>query len=153
MEQAFRRGRIIEKDGKKEMYFEPSSTATNIAFNESLEKVVSVISCYDFNKIKNKDYYYIYKSLEHGGQINPKEIEETLESTFDFFEEDENTIFWDILNNIVVVKGKEELKQLCIELEWLGYKKYGMKFYDEERRVGFCLSHEKVPIIKKVKTL
>ena len=92
MEQAYRRGRIIDKNGKKELYFEPSNTANIMAFNKSLEQVVSIISCYDFKKIKNTDCYYIYKTTESGGKIDPKEIEENIKDTIESIKEDEDTI-------------------------------------------------------------
>jgi len=65
----------------------------------------------------------------------------------------ENTIFWDVLNDIIVVKGKDNLKQLWIELEWMGYAKYGLD-YKGERKVNFILNQKNPSrVLDKVKRM
>lgn len=166
MEQLYKEGKFIFEKGIPKLIFSRASIKAEVMFKRSIQDVVGVISSYDFEKLENKDYYYLYnKKL---GKINPKDIKESLNKIFSgdlnevldkehltlgvLNDEVENTIFWDVLNDVIIVKGKDNIKLLCIELEWMGYSKYGLEFHNEETRINFIMNqHNPSTIIKKIK--
>lgn len=167
MEQLYKEGKIIIEDGLPKIDFIKGSFKTEIMFKKSIQNVVGVISCYDVEKLRDRDYYYLYnKDL---GKVNPIEVRDDLNKIFEgdisnvldkehftlgvLNDTVENTIFWDVLNDIIVVKGKDNLKQLWIELEWMGYAKYGLD-YKGERKVNFILNQKNPSrVLDKVKRM
>jgi len=149
MEQLYKEGKFINNNGKIKLEFDREKTniRTEIMFKKSLSNVIDFISCYDFNKIKDIDYYYLYNKKI--GKIKEEDIEKNF--LLNPITNNDNTVFWDVLNNIIFVKGKDNLKLLCIELEWLGYAKYGLKFSDEKRKINFIMNQKNPSlIIKKI---
>ena len=168
MEQLYKEGKFIFEDGITKLQFDRSSVKCEFKFNRSVEKVLGLIGWYDFNKLEGADYYYLYNKEFNNNSID--EIENSLNKMLsnDFSEVIDsehfslagnsysinNTVFWDVLNDIILVKGKENLKLLCIELEWMGYAQYGMKLHTDKRKNDFIFNQQNPStIIQKVKKL
>ena len=62
----------------------------------------------------------------------------------------ENDIFWDVNNNIIIVKGKENLRLMCLELAWIGYEKIGIKNRTTGLEQELILS-QNIPLITRTK--
>ena len=109
-------------------------------------RVLCAIDRLDIRKLGSTDYYFIYIS-EGESQRNPEDISGTLEriinhnwkdiniegeqitlgissrpATNDYFQGTnaiaENDIFWDVNNDVVIVKGQDALKTVCMMLAY-----------------------------------
>ena len=165
MKHLFKEGHFKETNGKKVIEFESADAAANIYFEQSLYEISSTLGMYDFGKLANTEYYYIFKKYGKEGKIDPNLVETSLEKIIhgnldDVINRDtslgipdesiENDIFWDVNNNIIFVKGKENLRQIIIDLAWVGYERLGLKNRTSELEEELVLSQD-IPLIKKLK--
>ena len=166
MKHLFKEGHYKEANGKKVLEMESTDEAANIYFEQSLYEISSTLGLYDFGKLANTEYYYIYKKYGKEGKIDPNVIEISLENILygnldDVVNRDaslgipdesiENDIFWDVNNNIIFVKGKENWRQMCMDLAWVGYERLGLKNRTQELEEELILSQD-IPLITKIKT-
>ena len=165
MKHLFKEGHFKETNGKKVIEFESTDEAANIYFEQSLYEISSTLGMYDFGKLANTEYYYIFKKYGKEGKIDPNVVETSLEKILhgnldDVINRDtslgipdgsiENDIFLDVNNNIIFVKGKENLRQIIIDLAWVGYERLGLKNRTSELEEELVLSQD-IPLIKKLK--
>lgn len=165
MKHLFKEGHFKELDGEKVLEMESTDEAANIYFEQSLYEISSTLGMYDFGKLANTEYYYIFKKYGKEGKIDPNMVETSLEKILhgnldDVVNRDtslgipdesiENDIFWDVNNNIIFVKGKENLRQISIDLAWVGYERLGLKNRTSELEEELILSQD-IPLIKKLK--
>ena len=165
MKHLFKEGHFKETNGKKVIEFESTDEAANIYFEQSLYEISSTLGMYDFGKLANTEYYYIFKKYGKEGKIDPNLVETSLEKIIhgnldDVINRDtslgipdrsiENDIFLDVNNNIIFVKGKENLRQIIIDLAWVGYERLGLKNRTSELEEELVLSQD-IPLIKKLK--
>lgn len=167
MKHLFKEGHFKETNGKKVLEFESTDEATDIYFDESLYEVSSTLGLYDFGRLSNTEYYYIFKKYGKEGKIDPNIVETSLRKILQGSLNDvvnrntslgisdksiENDVFWDVNNNIIFVKGKENLRQICIELAWVGYERLGFKNRTSELEKELVLSQD-IPLISRTKVL
>ena len=165
MKHLFKEGHFKEFNGKKVLEMESTDEAANIYFEQSLYEISSTLGMYDFGKLANTEYYYIFKKYGKENKIDPNVVETSLEKIIhgnldDVINRDtslgipdesiENDIFWDVNNNIIFVKGKENLRQISIDLAWVGYERLGLKNRTSELEEELVLSQD-IPLIKKLK--
>lgn len=165
MKHLFKEGHFKKTNGKKVIEFESTDEAANIYFEQSLYEISSTLGMYDFGKLTNTEYYYIFKKYGKEDKIDPNVVETSLEKILqgnldDVVNRDtslgipdesiENDIFWDVNNNIIFVKGKENVRQICIDLAWVGYERLGIKNRTIELEEELILSQD-IPLIKKFK--
>lgn len=163
MKHLFKEGHFRENDGKKVLEFESGDAAADISFGESKYEITSAISAYDFEKLEGTDYYYIFQKYGQSKK-DPLEIEESIKKTISGNWEDivnwetltlgcpdesiDNDVFWDVNNNIIIVKGKENLRQISIELAWIGYERLGIENRTPELEEKLILSRD-IPLITR----
>ena len=135
---------LVSDDGRK--VFRSAWSGDQYAdskFVESRFNISSLISAYDFEKIDDTQYYCIYKkglksdisfddinaSIKKILCGNREDIVNKETTTLGLPNEDfyEHTVFWDVINDFIVVKGEENLKPMCIELLMIGYERLGIK--------------------------
>ena len=165
MKYLFKEGHFKELNGKKVLEMESTDEAANIYFEQSLYEISSTLGMYDFGKLANTEYYYIFKKYGKENKIDPNVVETSLEKILhgnldDVVNRDtslgisdqliENDIFWDVNNNIIFVKEKENLRQICMDLAWVGYERLGLKNRTSELEEELILSQD-IPLIKKLK--
>lgn len=165
MKHLFKEGYFKELDGKKILEMESTDEGANIYFDQSLYEISSTLGMYDFEKLGNTEYYYVYKKYGKENKIDRNVVEASLEKILngnlnDVVNRDttlgmsdkliENDIFWDVNNNIIFVKGKENLRQICVDLAWVGYERLGLKNRTSELEEELILSQD-IPLIKKLK--
>ena len=108
-------------------------------------RILDAIDRLDIKRLGSTDYYFIYLS-EGESQRNPEDISDTLEriinhiwqginiqgettlgissrpTTNGYFQEinavAENDIFWDVNNDVVIVKGQDALRTICMMLAY-----------------------------------
>ena len=152
MKHLFKEGHFKELNGKTVLEMESQDEAANIFFEQSRYEISSTIGMYDFGKLANTEYYYIFKKYGKENKIDPNVVETSLEKILhgnldDVVNRDtslgipdqliENDIFWDVNNNIIFVKGKENLRQICMDLVWVGYERLGLKGAAEIKKHPF----------------
>ena len=118
MKHLFKEGHFKELNGKKVLEMESQDEAANIFFEQSRYEISSTIGMYDFGKLANTEYYYIFKKYGKENKIDPNVVETSLEKILhgnldDVVNRDtslgipdqliENDIFWDVNNNIIFV--------------------------------------------------
>ena len=167
MEQLYKEGKFIIEDGITKLQLDRANVKCEFKFNRSVEKIMGLIAWYDFNKLEDTDYYYLYNKEYNKDLTNIEEsLKKVLSNDFSEVIDSEhfslagnsysinNTVFWDVLNDIILVKGKENLKLLCIELEWMGYAQYGMRFNNDKRKNDFIFNQQNPSnIVQKVKKM
>ena len=67
-------------------------------------------------------------------------------------QEIENSIFWDVYNNIIITKGLCNLRQLSIELLMTSYERLGIKRNSDIDDYFISLATD-VPLIKKISNM
>ncbi len=165
MKHLFKEGKYKDNNGRKELVLETADEAANYYFDQSLYEISSTLGMYDFEKLIDTDYYYIFKRYGKEGKLDPSTVEICLKSILqgnlnDVVNRDtslgipdksiENDIFWDVNNNIIFVKGKENLKQICMDLAWVGYERLGLKNRTSELEEELILSQD-IPLITKIR--
>ena len=127
---------MLLKDGlvndQSTIEFIDSDVKIDKRFNQSFNNVIYLIDGYDIKKSKlsnDKDVYLLYYF-----NINYHEVESTLNNIllgkvsdilniedsnilYSINSDESNNFFWDVLNDIIIVIGKENLKVLMLELE------------------------------------
>ena len=127
---------MLLKDGlvndQSTIEFIDSDVKIDKRFNQSFNNVIYLIDGYDIKKSKlsnDKDVYFLYYF-----KINYHEVESTLNNIllgkvsdilniedsnilYSINSDESNNFFWDVLNDIIIVIGKENLKVLMLELE------------------------------------
>ena len=58
---------------------ESTDEAANIYFDQSLYEISSTLGMYDFGKLANTEYYYIFKKYGKEDKIDPNVVETSLE--------------------------------------------------------------------------
>ena len=164
MKHLFKEGNFKDINGKKVLQMESTDEAANIYFDESLYEISNTVGMYDFGKLADTEYYYIFKKYGKEGKINSNIVEASLKKILqgnldDVVNRDislgisdesiENDIFWDVNNNIIFVKGKDNLKRICIDLTWVGYERIGIKNRTSELEEELILSQD-IPLIKRI---
>ncbi len=149
----------------KELIMEPINVNfDNINLRHSSFIMSALIGLYDFDKIEGTDYYYIYQKYGMEDKKDSKVVSESLKEalkgnknnianwnhlSINDEESKRSDIFWDVNNNIILIKGEENLKKMCIELLMNG-------FFDErteeseKRHIEAAID---VPLIVKTQNL
>lgn len=165
MKYLFKEGSFKENDGKKVLKFESGDAAADIYFDKSIYEISSALSAYDFGKLEGTNYYYIFQKYGQSKK-DPLEVEESIKKILSGDWEDivnwetitlgipdesiENDVFWDVNNNIIIVKGEKNLRQISIELAWIGYERLGVKNRTPELEEELILSRD-IPLITRTK--
>lgn len=134
-------------DGLNSINWTPSTVIEGDTFLvDSIYEITTILGRYDifkFGTIKERDMYVIYKRTNDCAtkqlitelleKINNNQVDDitnnedamlyeaihkvnySANKNYEFYVED--TIFWDVFNNFIVVFGKENLKDLAIALE------------------------------------
>ena len=166
MKHLFKEGNFRKINDRKVLKLENIDTAADILFDESLFNISSTIDMYDLEKLDQTEYYCIFKKYGKDKRISFDEVETSLRNILsgnlnDIIndctslgipdKEIENNIFWDVNNNIIIVKGIENLKQICIELLMAGYERLGVKRNPENDE--YFTSISTIPLIVKTRDL
>lgn len=165
MKMILKEGKFITIDGKEMLHFEPGSTDTEDLFIKSVDRVTDIFSAYEYGKVNNKDIYYLYPTLKWC--VPADEIIEELDKLLmgddsDILnvedtticmplEEEINTIFWDVINSVIIVYGKDNLKKLLFQIELSRIPEWA-KFKTEDAKVGY-IERNSAPIYQKVKNI
>ena len=132
MEMLLKDGLVKNIDNKKRIEFLESNEDTESKFGKSFSNVIELIEAYDIKKSnikEDKDVYLIYCF-----KTNSDEVEKTLCNVmsgdtkdilnideshilYSINEDDPESIFWDVLNDLIIVIGRDNLKTLMLEIE------------------------------------
>ena len=167
MRHFFREGRFIQRGDRKVLQFESHDASAVLFFNESLYQISSSLGLYNFDKLEGTPYFFIYKKGGTHSVVDPEEVKHGLrrilsgdlscvvnhDTTLGISDESiENDVFWDVNTDIVIVKGAQNLKQVCIELLMAGYERFGIsRNPDLVRQLVSRSMH--IPIIEKASKL
>lgn len=162
MKMVLKEGKFIKEEGKDKLHFEPGSTDTEYLFVKSVDNVTHTFSAYEYGKVNNKEVYYLYSTLK--GHVSKDEIISELDKILmgddsNIFnvedtticmpiEDQTNTIFWDVLNNVIIVYGKDNLKKLVFEIELSTIPAF-IKFKTEQDKINF-MAEDASPVYQKV---
>ena len=164
MEMLFKDASIKNIDGKKHIQFLDANIENNDDFKKSFNNIVTLIDGYDIAKCSisdKKDIFYLYSfhtkindienTLNNAKNGNLKEMLNIDETNVLNAINDESTegIYWDIINDLIVVIGLNNLKTLLLQLErkrWECIKIQNEKFMQEY--MNLCASN----VYKKVIT-
>lgn len=167
MKLLFKVGKV---DKNNNINFKANDYGIDKSFIESSYEVVSKISRYDvelYDVIDDKEIFYIYDKKmnkedivqeidfimsDHIENIINFEDALILESIYGEEFSDNDTIFWDVINDFIIVIGKDNLKVLATFLEkmrWINY----IKNIDEVSLDKVIPEDSKSPILKKVNKL
>ena len=167
MKHLFKEGKFRDIDGNIVILFENGfDTSADEFFDKSLWEISSTLGLYDFDQFENTKYYYIYRKygknvIKYTSEQIDTSIRKILSGDFEDVISDnfslgipdeslENDIFWDVNNDIIVVKGKENLKQMCIELVMHDYERLGIKRNPETDQQLLNNMFDAVPMLPKV---
>ena len=164
MEMLIKDGIVKNSDNKKIIQFINTNSEVDKEFKKSFYNVVDYIDGYDIKKSSintNKDVYYLYdfntdvneleltmKKLSLGNFIDILNIDES-KIMLSLYNNNEENIFWDVLNNVIIIIGKDNLKFLLSELEKKRWE--FIKFNSEELKkqyIDLCASN----VYRKVMT-
>ena len=142
-------GEYIERDGKLILHMYGADLSICDMFQKSLFDISGADDLYNFKKLKGTDCFYIYRKygLSDLERHNPEEVEERLKKILngnwaDVINKEDltigitapsrsRTVFWDVFNNVIFVKGKDNLKRLCVDIHMAGYERLGIKRSDK----------------------
>ena len=98
-------------------------------FLRSLNNVINLIDGYEIKKSSlnnNQDIYYLYyfsmdyneidNSIKKIASGNYEDIV-NIDSINDLINNQEQNVYWDVINNLIIVLGKDNLRNLLVELE------------------------------------
>lgn len=165
MEMIVKDGLVKDNNGKKEIAFLETNNELDEKFKKSFGNVVSLIDGYDIGKCtlnKEKDIFYLYSfhtnyddientlfSAINGNQNDILNKEET--SLIDsIINKNNNSIFWDVKNDLIIVIGLDNLKTLLLQLErkrWECIKIQNENFMN--RYIELCASGVYKKVMKK----
>lgn len=167
MKHLFKEGNFKDVNNQKVLILENTDVTADILFFESLFLISSTIGMYDCENLEGTDYYYIFKKYGKDKKMNSSEIEKSLrkillgnfddvvnrDTSFGINEQEiENSIFWDVYNNIIITKGLCNLRQLSIELLMTSYERLGIKRNSDIDDYFISLATD-VPLIKKISNM
>lgn len=151
-------------DANDEIHFDTSTADVEISFEESYYRVLSTLSAYEIGII-DKNIYYIYPNLK--STVAKSEIDNTLAKIISGDNRDvinnyettigiptplrTNTIFWDVLNNMIIVYGYNILEKLIYTLE-VNRLTNIIRFDSKDKERTFIENHCS-PLYKKLKSL
>ena len=147
MKMLFKVGKMVNKSNQdKKIHFISADEETEIAFSDSVDRVIGIFSVYDlglYGTVNNKEIFYLYdkrtkrqdlcreiSSIIAGNDSNILNREDVLirenvyDDVYDFV--DNETIFWDTINHLIIIIGRESLMELVKQIEksrwekWLG---------------------------------
>lgn len=123
----------IFKEGNIKYFFPEIPHEEDKFFEASKERIINLYPLFDFDKLDNTDYYYIYKAF--GGNetnLTKEEVEESIRNILNgnwdnVIDENyltlgipdkslESDIFWDTENDIIIARGRRNLRLVAIEL-------------------------------------
>ena len=145
MKMLLKDGCVDNFNNTKSIIFPKNDDYVDEKFNQSLSNVVRLIDGYDIGKCglnSNKDIFYLYSFL-----TNCEEIDNSLrkallgyervilnEKETDLLEsinnDNQNGIYWDVLNDLIIVIGLDNLKTFLLQLERKRWE--CIQFRDEE---------------------
>ncbi|MBR1416676.1 MAG: hypothetical protein IJ572_02540 [Bacilli bacterium] len=134
MELLIKEGKIIDTNDEPKLFFNITREDIEEKFIYSKDRVLSFIDGYEVEKYPNDtnlDIYYLYYFID-----NPSKVKEEVDSLLSNSKVDfhNNSIFWDVLNNFIIVIGKENLKALLYELEISRWKMIDFNKMSEENK-------------------
>lgn len=166
MKMLFKVGKI---DNKKTINFKSNDYGLDESFLESTYELISKISRYDvelYDTINDKEIFYIYdkkmnkedivKEIDFiindyiENVINPEDaliLESIYSEDYDFVDND--TIFWDVINDFIIVIDKNNLKVLANYIERLRWINL-IKNVDDETLDKIIPEDSKSPMLKKI---
>ena len=132
MEMLLKDGLVKNYNNKKTLEFFETNEMIEEQFVRSFNNVIRLIDGYDIAKSslnKEKDVFYLYSF-----QIKYDDIEKTLKEAFSGYtknivnndntnvlssikDDNQNGIFWDVKNDLIIVIGLDNLKTLLLQLE------------------------------------
>lgn len=115
---------------------------TNEQIEKSLDKMSRLIDFYEFDVIDGTGFYYLYQEYGFGNNKHNKEevfksLSRVVEGKKDNAENisllsldsrernDIGDVFIDVNNNIILCNGKDNLKEMCVELLMRNYTSLG----------------------------
>lgn len=164
MKQLFKEGKFVVEHYMKVLKLYSTDPYAEANFRKSKNYIYSSLGEYDFDNIEDTEYYYMYKATGENsldGENVRKSILNLLDGNWDNVinkvdlsighpdETLENDIFWDVNNNIIIAKGKENIYQMCVELYMYGYEKFGTKRNQEIDDYCISTSLGDVKILRK----
>lgn len=162
--------KIGKVDKNNKINFKSSDYGLDEAFLESTYEVISKISRYDvelYDVIDGKEIFYIYdlksnkeniiRELDfiindHVENILNSDDALILENVYNEEFVDSDTIFWDVMNDFIIVIGKNNLKVLAEFLEKLRWINY-IKNIDDISLNKVIPESSKSRVLKKVNKL
>lgn len=162
----FREGNIKNIDGNDILVFDGDHDYyAEVCYHESFHNISSSLGLYDYDKLDGTDYYYIYKNRGRENVIDSNELLNSLNKILSGNlsevvnweslslslpkDKDKDDIYWDVINDVLIVRGEENLKLICKELLMNSYARFGVtrsKKIDEH----FISLSTDIPIIAKV---
>lgn len=162
--------KIGKVDKNNNISFKSNDYGLDESFLESSYEVISKISRYDvelYDVIDGKEIFYIY-DLKSNKEDIIRELDfimsDHIENVINFDDAlileniyneeftDKDTIFWDVINDFIIVIGKDNLKVFANFLEkmrWINY----IKNIDDISLDKVIPEDSKSPILKKVNKL
>lgn len=165
MEMLFKDAVVKKVDNQKTIQFLEPDIEEDYKFKKSFNNVVSLIDGYDIGKCtinQEKDIFYLYSFF-----IDCDNIESTLRSAIEGYKKDllnidetnvlnaikgknKAKIFWDVINDVIIVDGLNNLKTLLLQLErkrWECIKIQNEEFMQEY--MDLCASKVYKKVMKK----
>lgn len=141
MKHLFKEGKFEFKNGCYRLQLENNDAAAHDFYFKSRYDISSTLGMYDFEPIDGTDYYVVYKNRGKEGKLKLEDILTSINkllsgdfsdlvsetTTLGMPSEEENDVFWDVNNNIIIVKGKENVRKLGIELHMFNFELYGIQ--------------------------
>lgn len=132
MEMLLKDGLVKKVNDERILAFSETNDDTESMFQNSFSNVVRLIDGYDIAKCslnKDKDIFYLYsfhikyddiestlQSAMHGNKKTIKNLDET-NILHSINNDNQNGIYWDVLNDLIIIIGLENLKTLLLQLE------------------------------------
>ena len=128
----FKEGKVVNVDGKQIVEFNSSTADIEESFLQSYDRTINLLDGYDVKKYPvntKKSLYYLHYFSDNISEINyfidtmlsgdDSLIENKNNSSImlALFCDNPNSIFWDTMNNFIIVLGEDNLKALLFELE------------------------------------
>jgi len=132
MEMLLKDGLVKHVDNENILAFSEASEYTEDMFQHSFTNVIRLIDGYDIARSslnKEKDIFYLYSfhtkyddiesTLQKAMEGNKKVIKNADETNLldSINNDNQNGIFWDVINDLIVVIGLDNLKTLLLQLE------------------------------------
>lgn len=143
MKHLFVEGHLNQRKGQKRLdIIKREDKYSDKQIENSLDKISRLIDFYDFDNIKGTGFYYLYQEYGFGNNNQDKEeISKSLSRIIDGKREyventsflsldlkrirDVGDVFIDVNNNIILCNGRDNLKEMCVELLMRNYTSLG----------------------------